>query len=64
MYTAEVKVVQRQSSVPEVQPQHSLLDLMPDQSKAEKRKSMSFNMAAKGFGTYNDNIYKSILFAD
>ncbi|XP_042241436.1 titin-like isoform X2 [Homarus americanus] len=64
IYTAEVKVVQRASLPPTPVidlPQHSLLELMTD-DKDDKRRSMSFNLAAKGWGTYN-KFYTPVTFA-
>ncbi|XP_037780786.1 probable serine/threonine-protein kinase kinX isoform X10 [Penaeus monodon] len=64
IYTAEVKVVQRASLPPTPVdiPQHSLLDLVSQDSSVNKRRSLNFNLAAKGFGTYN-NFYTPVTFA-
>lgn len=64
IYTAEVKVVQRASLPPTPVdiPQHSLLDLVEQDSNVNKRRSLNFNLAAKGFGTYN-NFYTPVTFA-
>ncbi|XP_063587743.1 mucin-2-like [Penaeus indicus] len=64
IYTAEVKVVQRASlpPTPVDTPQHSLLDLVSQDSNVNKRRSLNFNLAAKGFGTYN-NFYTPVTFA-
>lgn len=63
IYTAEVKVVQRASlpPTPSDLPHHSLLELV-NEEKSDKRKSASFNLAAKGWGTYN-KFYTPITFA-
>ncbi|XP_076058221.1 uncharacterized protein LOC143035266 isoform X2 [Oratosquilla oratoria] len=64
VYTAEVKVVQR-ASLPSTPlfsspaPQTHLLEQMSQADSAEKRKS--FNLAAKGWGTYN-TFYKPVTF--
>ncbi|KAK4294351.1 hypothetical protein Pmani_033018 [Petrolisthes manimaculis] len=62
-YTAEVKVVQRASLPPtpvaEIAPHHNLLD---DFDPNDKRRSATFNLAAKGWGTYN-NFYTPVSFA-
>ncbi|KAK7080180.1 hypothetical protein SK128_019366 [Halocaridina rubra] len=65
IYTAEVKVVQRASLPPTPIdiPHHNLLDMVTvEDSKLDKRRSASFNLAAKGWGTYN-NFYTPISFA-
>nr|XP_053637231.1 uncharacterized protein LOC128692176 [Cherax quadricarinatus] len=64
IYTAEVKVVQRASLPPTPvvdMPHHSLLELSSE-DKSDKRRSLSFNLAAKGWGTYN-KFYTPITFA-
>ncbi|KAG0722813.1 hypothetical protein GWK47_043849 [Chionoecetes opilio] len=63
IYTAEVRVVQRSSLPPTPVsdvPHRSMLSPASDESN--KRNSVSFNMAAKGWGTYN-NFYSPVTFA-
>ncbi|XP_050717332.1 synaptopodin 2-like protein isoform X15 [Eriocheir sinensis] len=60
IYTAEVKVVQRSSLPPTPAPDVPRAVL--SQAEKDKRNSLNFNLAAKGWGTYNTH-YKPMTFA-
>lgn len=59
IYTAEVKVVQR--SLPPT-PAPDVPRAVLSQAEKDKRNSLNFNLAAKGWGTYNTH-YKPMTFA-